>query len=106
MAIQGFVSERELIRLLDSRHFADLQTLDYQILAPLEFGYGVEQIGAGCSVAPATIRRHIARMVQGVFDFLELDGSERLLRHWSRRHGACCTWHAQEMIRNAQIFGV
>jgi hypothetical protein len=79
-------AESEVMRLLDSPHCRDLQTLDYQILAGLEFGHNVDQLAAGCRVSAATIRRHLLRMMRAVFDFIELEASYLMLCHWSRRH--------------------
>lgn len=101
---QGLVTEPELVRLLDSRHLRFLDEFDTRILAAVEFGYSVEQMVVGLGRSEATIRKHLADLKHGVFDFLGLPESTPLLNHWTRRHFECCTRNAREMIDNCQIF--
>ena len=104
MIVQKPIPEPELLTLLDSVRHPDLETMDCQILAALEFGYSHKEIAGGCAVSDRTVGRRIEKMISGIFTRMGIVGNERLLVHWSRRHGSDCTWFAQEMARNGQIF--
>jgi hypothetical protein len=79
MAVQALVSERELVRLLDSRCLRYLAEFDMRVLAASEFGYTVEDMVAGLGRSDVTIRRHLARLKESLFDFLGLDATTVLL---------------------------
>lgn len=53
----------------------------------------------------ATVRRHLADLEHKVFDLTDIPPSRGKLATWVRRHFACCTRNAREMIENDRIFG-
>lgn len=104
MVEQDLLSEREVLRRLDSRHLPYLDELDTRILAGLEFGFSIEQLALGLDRGESTVRNRVAHLKTLIFDPLALAPSTLMLNHWTRRHFACCTKNAEQMIGIAHIF--
>jgi hypothetical protein len=106
MSHERLVAEKKLMELLDSVHDPDLDAADCQILAALDFGYSRNEISTGCDMSDRTVDRRIEKMMSRIFTRMGIEGNERLLLHWARRHVEHCTWHAHNMAENGQIFAL
>lgn len=91
-----------LAHILTERHLRYLTELDMRYLAHIEIGYTNAELADLFCVTEATVRRHVGDLVHKVFDATELPGDRAKLQAWTRRHFACCTQAAAEMIENAR----
>ncbi len=90
------------LRLVEERHVRFLTELEMRYLAHIEMGYTNAELADLFCVTEATVRRHVGDLVQQVFDATELPSDRAKLQAWTRRHFACCTQAAAEMIENAR----
>ena len=94
----------ELQRILSARHVEFVGEVSMRCPAALECGYSTAESASAFGIASATVRRHLAEVMQRVFDEIEVDGDTPKLRTWVRLHFSCCTAETAEMIKNDQIF--
>ncbi|MCO5201921.1 MAG: hypothetical protein M9925_09510 [Chloroflexi bacterium] len=91
-----------LLRLVEERHVRYLTELEMRYLALIELGYANAELAELFCVTEATARRHVSDLVHKVFDPTRMAGDRAKLQAWTRRHFACCTQAAAEMIENAR----
>lgn len=91
-----------LLRLMEERHVRYLTRLEMRYLALIDLGYANAELAELFCVTEATVRRHVGDLVHKVFDPTGMAGDRAKLQAWTRRHFACCTQAAAEMIENAR----
>ena len=91
-----------LLRLVEKRHVHYFSELEMRHLAHIEMGYTNAELADLFCVTEATVRRHVGDLVHKVFDPTGMASDRAKLQAWTRRHFACCTQAAAEMIENAR----
>jgi DNA-binding CsgD family transcriptional regulator len=100
--LERHLDPAHLLRRVEERHVRFLTELEMRYVAHIEMGYMNAELADLFFVTEATARRHIGDLVHKVFDPTGMAGDRAKLQAWTRRHFACCTQAAAEMIENAR----
>lgn len=91
-------------RILSARHLASLSERQLRICAALVEDYTDAEIAVRLFLAPSSVRREIAEVIQQTVQWTDLTPGRWVVRRWTPLHYGCCTRRCEEMIRMGTIF--